>query len=82
VYKWEVLGFEIYTAVCVMCHGVGAQGAYAPSLRAINDEDVLSELIANGTGSHHMPAFTQKKGGPLTQKQISALAKWLISLDE
>jgi len=80
--KGKVLGSDIYTAVCVMCHGAGAQGAYAPSLLTINDEDVLSEMIANGTGTHHMPAFAQKKGGPLTQKQISVLAKWIISLDE
>jgi len=80
--KGKVLGSDIYMAVCVMCHGVGAKGAYAPSLLEINDEDVLSELIANGTGTHHMPAFAQKKGGPLTQKQISVVAKWIISLDE
>jgi len=80
--KGKVLGSEIYTAVCVMCHGLGARGGYAPSLLAINDEDALSSLIANGTGTHHMPAFTQEKGGPLTQKQINALAKWIISLDE
>jgi len=75
-------GSDIYMAVCVMCHGVGAQGAYAPSLLAINDEHVLRELIANGTGTHHMPAFIQRKGGPLTQKQINILVKWIISLDE
>ena len=80
--KGKVLGFEIYTAVCVMCHGAGAKGAYAPSLLAINDEDTLSALIANGTGTHHMPAFAQNKGGPLSEKQINALAKWIISLDE
>jgi len=80
--KGKVLGPDIYMAVCVMCHGEGAKGAYAPSLLEINNEDVLSELIANGTGTHHMPAFAQEKGGPLTQKQISVLAKWIISLDE
>jgi len=80
--KGKVLGSDIYTAVCVMCHGAGAKGAYAPSLLAMDDEDVLSELIANGTGTHHMPAFIQKKGGPLTQKQINTLARWIISLDE
>ncbi len=80
--KGKVLGSDIYKAVCVMCHGAGAKGAYAPSLLAMHDEDVLRELIANGTGTHHMPAFAQKKGGPLTQKQISALTKWIISLDE
>lgn len=80
--RGKVIGLEIYTAVCVMCHGVGAKGAYAPSLLVIHDEDELSVLIANGTGTHHMPAFAKEKGGPLSAEQISALAKWIISLDE
>jgi len=80
--KGKVMGSEIYTAVCVMCHGVDAKGAYAPSLLAIHDKYALSELIANGTGTHHMPAFAKEKGGPLSVGQINALVKWIISLDE
>jgi len=80
--RGKLMGLEIYAAVCVMCHGVGAKGAYAPSLLAIDDEDGLSALIANGTGTHHMPAFAKEKGGPLSVEQVSALAKWIISLDE
>ncbi|MDQ6967391.1 MAG: DUF1573 domain-containing protein [Mariprofundaceae bacterium] len=80
--KGKTLGLEIYTAVCVMCHGVAAKGGYAPSLRGLDDVDVLRNLIANGTGTQHMPAFSKKEGGPLTHKQISRLVKWIISLDE
>ncbi|MDQ6956089.1 MAG: DUF1573 domain-containing protein [Mariprofundaceae bacterium] len=80
--KGKTVGSEIYTAVCVMCHGAGAMGAYAPSLLKFKDVNILDAIISNGTGSHHMPAFAQNKGGPLSEKQISTLAKWIISLDE
>jgi len=80
--KNKKTGMAIYTAVCVMCHGVNAQGAYAPALVGHDKLDVLSALIANGTGTHHMPAFSQDKAGPLSPEQINTLAKWIISLDE
>jgi len=80
--KGKVIGSEIYAAVCVMCHGGDAKGAYAPSLRKFKDLEILSAVISNGTGSHHMPAFAKEKGGPLSNMQINTLAKWVISLDE
>jgi len=80
--KGKAIGSEIYTAVCVMCHGAGATGGYAPSLLKFKDVHVLDAIISNGTGTHHMPAFAQNKGGPLNEKQINTLAKWIISLDE
>lgn len=80
--KGQTTGIAIYNAVCVMCHGVNAQGAYAPALVGHHELDILSTLIANGTGTHHMPAFSQDKAGPLSPQQIKSLAKWIISLDE
>ncbi len=80
--KGKTVGSEIYAAVCVMCHGVGAKGAYAPSLLKFKDAGVLGAIISHGTGTHHMPAFAKEKGGPLSAMQISALSKWIISLDE
>ncbi|OIO70578.1 MAG: succinate dehydrogenase [Zetaproteobacteria bacterium CG_4_9_14_3_um_filter_49_83] len=75
-------GREIYQAVCAMCHGIAAEGAYAPALTDIRDAEVLSSLIAQGTGSQHMPGFAQDKGGPLDEKQLKSLVDWLISLDD
>jgi len=74
-------GRAIYAAVCVMCHGQNAKGDYAPSLRQ-HDLSVLQYIISHGTGTHHMPAFSQDKGGPLNAKQINALSRWIISLDD
>jgi len=78
----KVTGADIYKAVCVMCHGERAQGGYAPNLQHFKHLNELIALIGHGTGTHHMPAFAKQNAGPLTQKQISTLAKWIISLDE
>lgn len=75
-------GKAIYAAVCAMCHGQGGQGAYAPKLVGHHDVNVLKYLIEHGTGTHHMPAFAQKLGGPLSTMQINALSGWIISLDD
>jgi len=75
-------GVEIYAAVCVMCHGEQGQGGYAPRLIGYHNQDALNHLIAHGTGSTHMPAFSKKQGGPLTTRQINALSRWIISLDD
>ncbi|ATX82230.1 Cytochrome C oxidase, cbb3-type, subunit III [Mariprofundus ferrinatatus] len=78
----KVKGPDIYAAVCSMCHGEGAMGGVAPAIAHIREKDVLASLIANGTGSQHMPGFATHAGGPLTDKQINALSDWLSKLDE
>ncbi|RLL55965.1 DUF1573 domain-containing protein [Mariprofundus sp. EBB-1] len=80
--KDQVKGPQIYAAVCSMCHGDNGQGAVAPSLKHHNDAGVLALLIANGTGSQHMPGFALQQGGPLSDSQITALSEWLSTLDE
>jgi len=80
--KGKVAGADIYGAVCAMCHGDNGKGGAAPGLAHIGDVDIFSALIANGTGSQHMPGFALQAGGPLSDKQISALSKWLSTLDE
>ncbi len=76
----KVDGAAIYEAVCAMCHGPEAQGAYAPALAGRN-AGALMEIIANGTGRPQMPAFARKRGGPLDEEQIRALAEWIAALD-
>ena len=78
----KTTGKAIYDAVCVMCHGVDGAGGYAPKLRGQYHKETFIHLLANGTGTQHMPAFAKKKGGPLDDKQISALTEWMLSLDE
>ena len=75
-------GKRIYGAVCAMCHGQDRAGVSGPSLKGYHDETVLQSLISEGTGSHHMPGFARKNGGPLTRSQIQSLSRWLAKLDE
>ncbi len=74
-------GSDIYKAACAMCHGENGSGAYAPALGGYDDEAVLQQLISHGTGTPQMPGFAKEQGGPLTQKQVSTLSRWLLSLD-
>ncbi len=73
---------KLYAVGCAMCHGVDAEGGYAPKLRGYASESALKTIISNGVGKPQMPGFSQKKGGPLTSEQITVLSKWLASLPE
>lgn len=73
---------KLYEVGCAMCHGVDAEGGYAPKLRGYASLAALKEIIGHGVGKPQMPGFAQENGGPLTQKQIQVLSKWLVSLPE
>jgi len=75
-------GAAIYQAVCAMCHGERGQGAYAPKLKGYDDVSALQDVIAQGTGSRHMPGFARAAGGPLDEKQLRLLADWILALDD
>jgi cytochrome c553 len=73
---------KLYAVGCAMCHGVDAEGGYAPKLRGYASLSALRTVISNGVGKPQMPGFAQKNGGPLTFEQITELSKWLVSLPE
>ncbi len=73
---------KLYEVGCAMCHGVDAEGGYAPKLRGYASLSALRTIISNGVGKPQMPGFSQKNGGPLTPEQITELSKWLVSLPE
>jgi len=73
-------GQDIYKVGCAMCHGVGAKGAYAMSLRGFTSLKNLEKSITKGNGKAQMPGFAISEGGPLSPEQIHELAKWLMSL--
>ena len=69
---------QLYQENCAGCHG--ADGRRGPA-RSINDslylsfvpEVALQQVIAEGRLGTNMPAFSQKAGGSLTDKQIELL---------
>jgi len=78
--KGKVTGAAIYRAVCAMCHGKAGKGAYAPVLRG-RDTASITMVLTHGLG-RQMPAFARDKDGPLNQKQIASVSKWLSELDD
>lgn len=69
---------ELYTTNCAGCHGIdGKRGAARP----LNDplylafvpDDALTQVISQGQTGTNMPAFSQKSGGVLTDRQIDLL---------
>lgn len=81
----EVMDFNVlYRQNCAGCHGVDGKGGAAmalanPSLLAIADDTVIRHTAANGVPATPMPAFAQKAGGMLTEKQIDALVRGIRS---
>jgi cytochrome c oxidase cbb3-type subunit 3 len=69
----------LYGENCAGCHG--ADGRNGPG-RVLNDplylavipRDELQNVIANGRPGTAMPAWVRSQGGPLTDKQVDALA--------
>lgn len=75
----EVMDFHtLFTDHCQGCHGVDGKGA---AVQRLNDPMYLSIVpkqeilytVTNGRPGTLMPAFSKKRGGPLTEKQIDAL---------
>jgi mono/diheme cytochrome c family protein len=69
---------ELYTTNCAGCHGTGGkQGAARP----LNDplylsfvpDDALRQVVSQGQPGTNMPAFSQKSGGVLTDRQTELL---------
>ena len=80
-----VLDFTIlYGENCASCHGAQGRGGAAialadPVYLAIVDEGAMHNVIANGVHATSMPAFAQRAGGMLTDKQIDVIARGIFS---
>jgi cytochrome c oxidase cbb3-type subunit 3 len=83
----DVVEFDaLYADNCAACHGANGRGGAAiavanPVYLAIVDERAMRGVIADGVRGTSMPAFAQRAGGMLTEKQIDAIvsgmqARW------
>lgn len=75
-------GADLYLAACGICHESPQRAEMVPDLRAMKvtvpvNFDFWRDRIANGKPNSLMPAFSQQRGGPLTDVQITALAGFL-----
>ena len=75
----EVMDFgKLYTENCAGCHGVEGRGGAAialanPVYLAIADDAAMRKVVANGVSGTSMPAFAERAGGMLTDKQIDVI---------
>lgn len=76
----ELSGAEMYTRVCVRCHGENGEGHYGPALntkaylQSVTDEQIR-EAIARGRGDSEMLSWGDL--GLLTERQIDELVVFI-----
>ena len=81
----DVVAFDaLYADNCAACHGTNGRGGAAialdnPVYLAIIDERSMRRVIADGVRGTSMPAFAQRAGGMLTEKQIDAIVSGIGS---
>ena len=81
----EVLEFStLYANNCAACHGAEGKGGAAialadPVYLAIADKEAMRKVIANGVPGTSMPAFADKSGGMLTDRQIDVITSEIRS---
>ncbi len=73
-------GAALYAAACGVCHDAEHRATMVTDLRTPKEGrnfDYWRNSIANGKPGSLMPAFAKAMGGPLTDEQITDLAKLL-----
>jgi mono/diheme cytochrome c family protein len=81
----DVVEFNaLYADNCAGCHGANGRGGAAIALAnavylAIVDERSIRTTTASGVRGTSMPAFAQRAGGMLTEKQIDAIVSGIRS---
>jgi cytochrome c oxidase cbb3-type subunit 3 len=81
----QVTAFDVlYGRNCAGCHGADGRLGAARSLNdpvylALMSADRLRTIIGEGVAGTPMPAFRNRSGGDLTDAQVDALAKEMLS---
>ena len=76
------MGQELYVLACGICHDANPRSTMVPNLNALpvpTSFEFWQTWISQGKTNSLMPAFAQTAGGPLTDEQITSLAKYLAS---
>jgi len=73
-------GGALYLAACGICHEAEHRASMVPNLHLIalpGSEAEWHRLIDGGKPGTLMPAFAERAGGPLNERQIESLARYL-----
>lgn len=77
-------GAGLYEQNCVMCHGDKGQGRIGARLSkafaGIRPDLSVRSTIVNGISGSAMPAWSQTKGGPLTDADVDNLTAYVLTL--
>ena len=77
----EITSFDVlYGTSCAGCHGAdGRMGAAHPMndplYLALVTDDALTRAVADGVPGTLMPAFAERRGGPLTDEQVEIIVR-------
>jgi len=78
-------GKGLFGEYCAVCHGYDGQGRVGASLEGwfsgINPEAFVRSTVSDGV-ANTMPAFSQGRGGPLTDQEIDDIAAFILSWQE
>ena len=73
-------GGELFVAACVICHGSDRRASTVPDLHVAKEKRDTAfwlKWIREGKEGTLMPAFSSKRGGPLSDEQMATLAEYL-----
>jgi len=77
-------GAILFDENCAVCHGADGQGRVGATLArtwgAIRPDLSIKTVIQNGVAGSAMPAWSQAKGGPLTESDVDDLVAFVLSL--
>jgi mono/diheme cytochrome c family protein len=78
-------GAQIFQQNCTACHGAQAEGGIGPALRDSQyiqtaGDQAITDTISNGRPGTAMPAWSQARGGLLSDAQIANVIAFLHTL--
>ncbi len=79
-------GAILFEQNCMVCHGANGEGrvgaALAKSFASVRPDLAVRNVIANGVSGSPMPAWSQAKGGPLSDQDINDLTAFVLTLSQ
>lgn len=76
-----IMGKDLFTAACGICHEAEHRAEMVPDLNALNhatSAEYWKHWITHGKVGSLMPAFAHAQGGPLSEAQIASLVDYLV----